>query len=165
MQLQPISCSEFGQIDGVRRVIVHDSPQQFAALDLGELGHYGLSWSSSFIIQPVIKWSQDRQTLWLGVDQRLAAIRFPDGDIGVSLPLPTPLLQILPLNDCTAVLTELDVLLFNNNLSIRGVEGLPEIAADISVDGSDLVIRLIDDCCLRLNCDTLQLKEGSAVTR
>ncbi len=44
MRIQSISESEFKQIDGARRVIVHDYPQKFGLLDLGEsLGCYGLS--------------------------------------------------------------------------------------------------------------------------
>ena len=162
--LQSISQSEFNQIEGARRIIVHDFPHQFAVLNLGEVGHYGLSWSSSSVIQPVTALSKDQQILWIGVDQRLAAISLPDGHLSLTLSLHTSLLQILPLDDCTVVLTELDVFLFNNNCSIRGIEGLPEIAADISVNGSDLVIRLIDDCCLSLNLHTLQLQEVSPIS-
>jgi len=41
---------------------------------------------------------------------------------------------------------------------------LPEIAADMTVNRSDLVIRLIDENRLILNLDTLELKEQSPVS-
>lgn len=76
--------------------------------------------------------------------------------------LHTPVFQILALNECTVVLTEMDILLFNNSdASIRCLEGLPEIAADITVDGAELVIHLLDENRLILNFQTLQLKEAS----
>ncbi|MBC6477435.1 MAG: hypothetical protein GDA56_06205 [Hormoscilla sp. GM7CHS1pb] len=69
MKLQHISQAGYDRIEGVRRIIVHDCPHQFALLDLGEpLGHYGISWRSSPIIQPVIMPSKDELTLWLEVD-------------------------------------------------------------------------------------------------
>ncbi|MCL1472445.1 hypothetical protein [Argonema antarcticum] len=165
MNIQAISQAEFNKIEGVRHIIVHDCSHQFAILDLGEqLEHYGLSWRSSHIIQPVTTLSKDGRTLWVGVDQRLAAIDLQDGHICLSISLHTPLFQILALDDSIVVLTELDVLLFNNSdRSIRCLEGLPEIAADMTVNRSDLVIRLIDENRLILNLDTLELKEQSPV--
>ena len=98
MKLKHISRAEFERIEGARRVIVHDYPHQFALLDLGEaLGHYGLSWRSSPIVQPEIELSKDELTLWVGVDQRLAAIALEDGHIRAIVPLHTHLFQILPL--------------------------------------------------------------------
>lgn len=165
MKIQHISKAEFNQIEGARRVIVHDYPHQFAILDLGEkLGSYGLSWRSSPIIQPIVTISQDKKVLWIGVDQRLAAIDLQEGHICLSMPLDTHIFQIKNLDDITIVLTELEVLIFNNyDGSIRCTEGLPEIADDITVDGSDLVILLIDKTRLILNLNTLQLKEQSTV--
>ncbi|MBO1349644.1 MAG: hypothetical protein EBE86_020725 [Hormoscilla sp. GUM202] len=161
MNIQPISQAEFKQLEGARRVIVHDHPRQFALLDLGQsIGPYGLSWRSSAIIQPVTTIDKDGAHLWVGVDQRLAAIDLQDGHITLSLSLLTPLFDIIALDDCTLVLTELDLLLFNNSdCSIRCLEGLPEIAADITVKDDDLLIRLLDDRHLVLNLQTLQLKE------
>jgi len=160
MKIQHITQVKFNQIEGARRVIVHDCPHQFAIVDLGErLGHYGLSWRSSPIIQPIVTISKDKKFLWLGVDQRLAAIDLQDGHICLSRPLDTYLFQIQSLDDITIVLTELEVLIFNNyDFSIRCTEDLPEVAADITIDGSDLVIKLMDESRLILNLNTLQLK-------
>jgi len=165
MNIQPISQAEFAQIEGVRRLIVHDYPHQFAILNLDErLGNYGLSWRSSPIIQPVIIQSKDERIVWVGVDQKLAAVDLQDGRICLSMSLHTPLFQILPLDDCTVVLTELDILIFNNSdFSIRCLEGLPEIAADLTVDDGDLIVRLIDENRLILNLETLELKEQTPV--
>lgn len=161
MKIQPITKPEFDRIEPSRRVIVHDYPHQFAIVNLGEpLGCYGLSWRSSPIIQPEIELSPDNLTLWIGVDQRLAAIDLQDGHICLALSLHTNLFQILTLESRTIVLTELEVLLFNNSdCSIQCIKSLPEIAADISISGSDLIIRLIDERRLTLNLQNFTLKE------
>ncbi|XGV98190.1 MAG: hypothetical protein ACAF41_04495 [Leptolyngbya sp. BL-A-14] len=163
VHLQSISLEDFQAIDGVRRIIVHDHPRQFARLDLGEpLGCYGLSWRSDLpVIQPVIAYARDRQTLWVGVDQRLAAIDLRDGHICLSLALYSYLFQIVPLSDRTIILNELEVLLFNNaDCSLGHIESLPEIAADCSVTGTNLNIRLYDDRRLALNLQTYKLEEA-----
>ena len=163
VNLQSISLEDFQAIDGVRRVIVHDHPWQFARLDLGEpLGCYGLSWRSNLpLIQPVIAYAHDRQTLWIGVDQRLAAIDLRDGHICLSLSLYSHLFQILPTSDCTIVLNELEVLLFSNSdCSLGHIQPLPDIAAGCSVTGSNLHIRLLDDRHLTLNLQTYKLEEA-----
>lgn len=161
MKIKHISKSEFDRIEGSRRIIVHDYPHQFAVLDLGKpLGYYGLSWRSSPIIQPEIQLSKDKLTLWVGVDQRLTAIDLQSGHMRMLMPLHNNLFQILPLDSRTIILTELEVLLFNNyDCSIQCIKALPEISADISVVGEDLAIRLMDDRCLILNLKTYKLKE------
>ncbi|MBW4470197.1 MAG: hypothetical protein KME45_07300 [Stenomitos rutilans HA7619-LM2] len=154
VNLQSISLEAFQAIDGARRIIVHDHPRQFARLDLGEsLGCYGLSWRSNLpLIQPVIAYAHDRQTLWVGVDQRLAAIDLQDGHISLSLALYYNLFQILPTRDWVAVLTELEVLLFaNSDCSLFCSQALPDLAAELLIVNSDLVIRLDDDRRLSLN--------------
>ncbi|MBW4693751.1 MAG: hypothetical protein KME27_18555 [Lyngbya sp. HA4199-MV5] len=160
VQIQSITAEDFQTIDGARRIIVHDHPRQFARLNLGEpLGCYGLSWCSDLpLIQPVIQHSHDRQTLWVGVDQRLAAIDLQDGHISLSLALYYNLFQILPTRDWVAVLTELEVLLFDNSdCSLFCSQALPDLAAELSIINSDLVIRLHDDRRLNLNLQTAKL--------
>ncbi|MGK7900320.1 MAG: hypothetical protein AB4352_02700 [Hormoscilla sp.] len=160
MKLQHISQAEFNQIEGVRRIIVHDCPHQFALLDLGEpLGHYGISWRSSPIIQPVIIPSKDELTLWVGVDQHLAAIDLRSGRIRLSMAMHENIFNIFTMEFRTIVLTELELLLFNNHdCSIESIEDLPEIAAGMTVAGSDLVIGLIDGRSLTLNLETCKLQ-------
>jgi hypothetical protein len=81
------------------------------------------------------------------------------------MPLHNHLFEILPLDSRTIVLTELEVLLFNNyDCSIQCIKALPEISADISVAGEDLAIRLMDDRCLILNLKSYKLKEAFNVT-
>ncbi len=150
MKIQTISKSDFKKIEGSRRVIVNDHPHQFAVLNLGEpLGCYGLSWGSD-IITPVVELSTAQRTLWIGVDQRLAAINLQDGNIRLAMPLHTNIFQILIVDDLIAVLTELEVLLFNSDCSIRCFQGLPDLSSEISVSGSDFVIQLFDGSSLTL---------------
>lgn len=164
MKLQSIEESEFNKIDGSRRVIVNNHSHQFAVLDLGEpLGCYGLSWGSH-IIEPVIELSTEQRTLWIGVDQRLAAIDLQDGHIRVAMPLIGNIFQILIVDDVTAVLTELEVILFNSSCSIRCIQGLPDLSSEISVSGSDFVIQLFDGSSLTLT-RTGTFKESAIAQR
>jgi hypothetical protein len=155
MNIQIIGESEFKKIEASRRAIAHDYARKFAVLDLGEiLGCYGLSWRSE-LIEPIVEVSTDGLTVWLGVDQQVAAIYMSQGQIRLSLPLNSNLVQILVGDKLTAVLTEDEVLLFNPDFSIRLIKGLPDLAEEIvMVDESGLEIRLMSGESLFLDTQT-----------
>jgi hypothetical protein len=48
------------------------------------LGVYGISWNSD-LIKPMVKLSPDRQTIWVGVEQKVAAICRETGKILLTL--------------------------------------------------------------------------------
>ena len=151
MKVQFIDKSEFIKIEGSRQVIAHDYARKFAVLDLGSsLGCYGLSWRSN-LVEPIIELSPDRQIIWIGVDQQLAAISLHQGRICASLTLNTNILQILNVDKVIAVLTEDEVLLFNPDSSIRLIKGLPSLAEEIFVVNTNLVIRLLEGGSLTLD--------------
>ena len=155
MNIQIIGESEFKKIEASRRAIAHDYARKFAVLDLGDsLSCYGLSWRSE-LIEPIVEVSTDGLTVWLGVDQQVAAIYMSQGQIRLSLPLNSNLVQILVGDKLTAVLTEDEVLLFNPDFSIRLIKGLPELAEEIvMVDESGLEIRLMSGESLFLDTQT-----------
>lgn len=160
MNIQYITQSEFSQIEPTRKIIVHDDPQKFATIDLGSsLGIYGLSWTSD-LIDPIIKLSADQNTLWIGVDQKIAAINLESGYICLSLSLITPLYQILIKDDLIAILSEQEILLFTANHTLKCFELLPDLASEISSLGDDFLIKMFDDSYLILTCSGL-LKEAS----
>jgi hypothetical protein len=164
MKIKPISKSEFHKLDPARQVITHDHPQKFAVLDLGEpLGCYGLSWRSE-LIEPIIELSTDGSTLWIGVDQRLAAIDMQQGNICIAMPLATSIFQILIVDNFTAILTELEVLLFSSNHSLTCFHALPDLSSKISVSASDFVISMFDNSSFILTRSGV-LKETSPVQR
>jgi len=144
MNIQIIGESEFKKIEASRRAIAHNDARKFAVLDLGDpLCCYGLSWRSE-LIEPIVEVSTDGLTVWVGVDQQVAAICLSQGQIRLSLPLNSNLVQILVGDKLTAVLTEDEVLLFNADFSIRLIKGLPDLAEEIvMVDESGLEIRLM----------------------
>jgi len=114
-------------------VIATEYPRQFAMLDLGEnLGVYGISWNSD-LIEPMVKLSPDEQTIWVGVEQKLAAICSQTGKILLALPLTSYLVQMLTLEKVTAVITEEEFLLFNRRGSIRSNKALPDTAMGMSL--------------------------------
>ena len=154
MNIQIIEELEFKKIEASRRAIAHDYARKFAVLDLGEiLGCYGLSWRSE-LIEPIVEVSTDGLTVWLGVDQQVAAIYMSQGQIRLSLPLNSNLVQILVGDKLTAVLTEDEVLLFNPDFSIRLIKGLPDLAEEIAIDKSGLAIRLMSGESLFLDTQT-----------
>lgn len=155
MNIQIIGESEFKKIEASRRAIAHDYALKFAVLDLGDpLCCYGLSWRSE-LIEPIVEVSTDGLTVWVGVDQQVAAICLSQGQIRLSLPLNSNLVQILVGDKLTAVLTEDEVLLFNPDFSIRLIKGLPDLAEEIvMVDESGLEIRLMSGESLFLDTQT-----------
>ena len=155
MNIQIIGESEFKKIEASRRAIAHDHARRFAVLDLGDtLGCYGLSWRSE-LIEPIVEVSTDGLTVWVGVDQQVAAICLSQGQIRLSLPLNSNLVQIRVGDKLTAVLTEDEVLLFNPDFSIRLIKGLPDLAEEIvMVDESGLEIRLMSGESLFLDTQT-----------
>ena len=155
MNIQIIEELEFKKIDASRRAIAHDYARKFGVLDLGDsLSCYGLSWRSE-LIEPIVEVSTDGLTVWLGVDQQVAAIYMSQGQIRLSLPLNSNLVQILVGDKLTAVLTEDEVLLFNPDFSIRLIKGLPDLAEEIvMVDESGLEIRLMSGESLFLDTQT-----------
>lgn len=154
MQLQIVEASDFNQLEPVRQVIAHDYPQKFARLHLGEnLGSYGISWRSD-LIEPITKVSTAQNLVWIGVDEQLAAICLNRGNIRLALTLNNYIFQIIIVDNLTAVLTEDEVWLFNPTLSIRCIKALPDIAAEMSVKGTDLVIQLMTGESWLLNSQT-----------
>jgi hypothetical protein len=160
MKIQTIGESDFKEIDGSRQVIGDQQARKFAALDLGvSLGYYGLSWSSE-LVDPIVTRSPDGLTIWIGIDQQLAAIKLPTGQICVALTLSTNILQILSVDTFAAVLSETEVLLFNSDFSIRLIKGLPDLARGISIVRSGLVIQLMEGSCLTLDTQTGAILEA-----
>jgi hypothetical protein len=155
MNIQIIGESEFKKIEASRRAIAHNDARKFAVLDLGDpLCCYGLSWRSE-LIEPIVEVSTDGLTVWVGVDQQVAAICLSQGQIRLSLPLNSNLVQILVWDKLTAVLTEDEVLLFNPDFSIRLIKGLPDLAEEIvMVDESGLEIRLMSGESLFVDTQT-----------
>ncbi|MGB3204303.1 MAG: hypothetical protein WBB28_04880 [Crinalium sp.] len=158
MEINYIDESKFQQIEGIRQIIVHDHARRFASINLDHLGECGLSWRSD-LIEPILRLSPDNSTAWIGVDQQLVALDLKLGRIAVALPLISSVIQILTLSDLTVVLTELEVVLFNLDGSIRCVKGLPDIGSEIAVQGTSLIISLLEGDNLILNIETGRLLE------
>lgn len=164
MQLQIIEESDFSQLEPVRQVIVNDYAQKFARLNIeGTLGSYGISWRSE-LIEPITKVSTAQNVVWIGVDEQLAAICLNRGNIRLALTLNNYIFQILIVDNITAVLTEDEVWLFNPTLSIRYIKALPDIAAEMLVKGTDLIIQLMTGESWLLNTQTGSLNQLATPT-
>lgn len=112
----------------------------------------------------MIELSTDGRTLWIGVDQKLAAIDMQRGNICIAMSFTTPIFQILIVDNLTAILTELEVLLFSSTRSLTCFQVLPDLSSNISVSGSDFVISMFDNTNLLLTRSGV-LKETSPAQR
>jgi len=154
MEIKTIDESGFYKLEGCRQVIAHDFAQKFGVIELDSpLGCYGISWRSD-LIEPSVTLSHENSTLWIGVDQRLVAVCLETGRIYVSLALSTNLFTILSSESVIAVLTEMELIIFNQDYTIRSVIGLPDLSSEISISEPDLIIRLMDGSDLTLNIQT-----------
>ena len=163
ISIQPISESQFQQLEGVRQIIAHEFSRQFALLDLGEsLGSYGLSWRSDRL-EPTIAVSPTQNAVWIGVEQQLAAICLNSGQILVRLPFCTYIVQILSLPEVIAVLAEEEIVLFNLGGSIRFSDNLPDQGVEMSVVGDDIAIALLEGETLKINRQTGYFKSPTSV--
>ena len=158
MKIHNIDESQFQKIDSIRQIIVHDHARRFASINLDNLGECGLSWRSD-LIEPMVMLSPNHSTAWMGIDQQLVAVDLNQGRISVTLPLTSNVVQILTLSFVTVVLTELEVFIFNSDNSMRCIKGLPDIGSEISIQGTDLRIGLLDGDTLILNIETGKFKE------
>ncbi|NES17533.1 MAG: hypothetical protein F6K41_00915 [Symploca sp. SIO3E6] len=158
MKIQLIDESQFKQIKGIRQIIVHDHARKFASLDLDNLETLGLSWRSD-LIEPLIMLSSDHSIAWIGVDQQLVALDLEQEKISVALPLNSNVVQILTSTSLTIVLTELELLLFNSDRSIRSIKGLPDIGSEILLQGTNLIVNLLEGNSLILDIETGIFKE------
>lgn len=155
MKIQIIGESEFKKIEASRRAIAHSHARKFAVLDLGDtLCCYGLSWRSE-LVEPIVELSTDKRTVWVGVDQQIAAIGLSQGQIRLSVALNSNLVEIRVGDKFTAALTEDEVLLFNPDFSIRLIKGLPDLAEEIVMaDESGFEIRLLSGESLFVDAQT-----------
>ncbi|NET56498.1 MAG: hypothetical protein F6K47_10100 [Symploca sp. SIO2E6] len=158
MKIQPIDQSQFQQIQSIRQIIFHDHARKFASLDLDNLETFGLSWRSD-LIEPLIMLSSDHSTAWIGIDQQLVALDLKQEKISVALPLSSNIVQILIATSLTIVLTELELLLFNSDCSIRSIKGLPDIGSEILLQDTNLIVRLLEGDSLILDTETGRFKE------
>lgn len=153
MRIRELSSSDFYSISQPRRVITHDHPRRFAAIDFDEkYGVYGLSWRSDRI-EPVIKIFEKRY-LWIGVDQGLAVIDMHTGGVRLCLSLNSNLLQLLIEDGVMIALTETEAIVFNADSSIRFIKGLPDLPDSLSTKDHWIVIKLVDDQSIAFSLDS-----------
>lgn len=134
----------FDALEPSRKIICQDLARRFAYLTLTEQGEpYGLSWPSE-TIEPVLKESLDGSVVWVAVDERIAAIDAINGNICLSMGSFSFVLDIVPFENMTAVLTQLHLILFNNDFSLRSNNYLPDYPEELSLSGNIATLRLID---------------------
>jgi hypothetical protein len=157
MKIKLLTKFEFDSIPITRRIVVHEYPRHYAAIDLGNrIGDYGLCWNSH-AKEPIAEVVDDK--VWMGIDRRLAVVRLSDGLIDLLFPLHTPLLKILSVSGLVAILTEQEIALFDSNGLLKCFLGLPDLAEDITFKENKFIIHLFDRSILTLDPDRYTFDE------
>jgi hypothetical protein len=162
MDIQTIDQTQFQTIEQIRRIITHDYPRKFATIAFEGLQPVGMSWRSE-CVEPIVVRSLEQGVVWIGVDQQLVAMDLSEDRVAIALPLSSNLVQIITLSMLTVVLTELEVLVFNADRSLRCMKGLPDIGTDVWLQGTTLTIQLLDGSSWVLTPETGVLKERMLV--
>lgn len=160
MKIINVSQANFEEINPAQQIFVDSHARRYAVIELQPFGLFGLSWHSD-LIEPIIKTSESNQLTWIGVDQRIVALRHDRGTVHLALPLTYSLLEILVSESATIAVTELEVLAFNCDASLRFTKGLPDIATKVSLFGNELLVSCLDGTTLGLDVKTGRKRELS----
>lgn len=159
-----ISEQEFNQIDGCRQIIADEHARRFAVLDLGNPhGCYGIGWNSE-LIDPEVVCSADERTIWVGVDQYLAAIDRLTGRIRISVKLQANLFEIMEMEKLIVVRAETEVLVFNPDFSILFDEIFLNVTEEILITGDDLMVRFMEGDVVMVNLNTGKFTQKTGVS-
>ena len=142
-RIHPISKSEFEISEPYHQVFAHDNARRFAKLELPNTSfRTTLSWRSD-LIEPSIIVDEAAALVWIGVDERFAALSF-DGQIRLSSPLESPLLTILQFVGGIIVVCELAAIVMNDNCGVEKSIDFQEIPERVEVQGKHLKVDFID---------------------
>ena len=141
--LADITKSEFAAIKPSMRVIVHDHPRRFARIQApNAVDAMAISWRSD-VVEPFVLQDQRSMKTWIGVDLRLVCIT-GDGEIHFSIGLASSLLQIQLFGDVTVAVCETQLLMINQDASIRSVCELIDIPDSVDFQDDKVVVTSID---------------------
>lgn len=157
MKIIDVDRATFEKLDPVRRVIDAPHAHRFAIVHHDSFGDYGLAWNSE-LIEPSIT-TVANSMIWIGVDENLVALELHQGRFLVALTLHYPLFEILEVGSAIVVITELEILVFNQNGSLRFTQGLPDMATNWSFQQDQMSIELLDQSTIQID-----LRSGKALS-
>ncbi|MEQ1506852.1 MAG: hypothetical protein ABMB14_31785 [Myxococcota bacterium] len=99
-----------------------------------------LSWRSD-LIEPVVV-EDGAGGLWVGVDQRVVALA-ADG-VRFSAGLSSPLLDIKRFPAFVVILCDADLLMVNEDYSVRRIETLADVPSSVELVGDRLSVTFLD---------------------
>jgi hypothetical protein len=141
--VKTVTEADFAASGHLRRLFVHDNARRFGALELPKSTiEVIFSWRSDRI-EPTVVVDDEAAVVWIGVDERVAAIR-NDGQVCFLLPLPSPLLTIVAFARGVIVVCELTALVVNHDGTIAKSLEFCEIPEDVEVHDNQLVVGFID---------------------
>lgn len=141
--LTPITGIEFAGSDATHRIIEHDHPRRFASLVLPRAARpLFLSWRSD-LVEPSVRTDARGESVWVGVDQRLACVALDERTL-FSIGLDTPLLEINAVAaDVTIALCGTQAVTINRDYSLRSVIGFPDRVESVAVQPGKLIVSLL----------------------
>jgi hypothetical protein len=141
--IKSISVKEYHAWKPCLKVIVHETPRRFGAIiQVNGAGNAALSWRSDNVEPVVLR--NSASSLWVGVDQRVVCIT-PEPAVLFSLGLNGNFLNIHCFPTVVAVLCDTEVILINEDYSIRNICAMKEIPKSINSVGNNQLFVTYDD--------------------
>lgn len=138
-----ISERAFKESQQSQRLFAHDNSRRFARLDMPETSQsVFFSWRSD-TIEPVVLSDSASERIWVGVDNRLAAMSHT-GKRVCSLTLDSPLLALEIRGEKAVAVCELQLIVINADGSMDAVTDFPDVVEDFQVAESSVIAAFMD---------------------
>jgi len=149
MKIVPISESCYLKYEGCRRIIHHDNARAFAEVDIGQrAGSFALAWRSDLVVPTAVA---NRGMWWVGIDQKIAAIQEQTGRICFSMTLIDNLSDILFGDRVVIIACETEILVLNDDYSIREIHGVPDGIKAVRMTGNRLEITTLENVLSKID--------------
>lgn len=144
MRLKTISKQEFDQLNDSQKLLCSDSDyrQIYGSLELDSGLNLAVCWHSETILPQILETKFN--SIWIGIDQKLIGLNKSDGKLLIYLNLFSNFQKFIQGNDFISVVTELELLNFNKDGSLRSNYSFPEIIESVSVVNNNAVVCFID---------------------
>ena len=135
--------AEFAASEPVRRLITHEHARCFAYLKLADcVTPFAVSWRSD-LIDPTIVVDECGSIVWVGVDDRVAAVT-KDGQIQFSMSLTSTLLTILEFSRGVVAVCELAAVPIGHDFAVGSIVEFREIPESYETRGNQLAVSFMD---------------------
>lgn len=134
---------EFDDYETNLRLFTHEHARRYACLELPDSERtFAFSWRSD-MIEPSVVVDESGNTIWVGVDDRLASVS-SDGQIRFSLALSSQLLTVELKGGKAVAVCELQAIVVSEGGSINEIIDFPDAVDDFSVNDTSISASFMD---------------------